>query len=183
MFNSAIAVILLLSLGFTFAFGDVMNDYENHWAKETIQRWVDSNNINGYTDGTFKPDKSMTRAEFIATVNKAFGFTEKSEIRFTDVNPNSWYYEDVQKAVARGYIKGVSDTLFAPDDVVTREQVIAITVRIQGLEPAPEYAKKFNDFAEISQWAIGEVGAALKEGLITGYADNSFKASKSSYKG
>ncbi|MGI6145153.1 MAG: S-layer homology domain-containing protein, partial [Peptococcia bacterium] len=51
-------------------------DIENHWAVRQISDWLNKDLVGGYTDGTFKPDNSITRAEFIALVNRAFGFTE-----------------------------------------------------------------------------------------------------------
>lgn len=62
--------------------------------------------INGYEDGTFKPDNSMTRAEFVKIVNKVFGFTEKGTESFSDVNKEDWYYSDICIAVKVGYING-----------------------------------------------------------------------------
>ena len=56
-------------------------DVDGHWAKETITKWVQQGLIKGYTDGTFRPDDSITRAEFMALVNRAFGISEKGSNR------------------------------------------------------------------------------------------------------
>ena len=62
--------------------------------------------INGYQDKTFKPDNSITRAEFIKIVNKVFGYNTKETENFSDVNQNDWFYNDVCIAVKAGYVHG-----------------------------------------------------------------------------
>jgi hypothetical protein len=82
-------------------------DIQGHWAQAQIADWVEKGLARGYNDGTFKPDKSITRAEFITLVNKAFGFTKKSQINFKDVSTADWYSEEIAKAAAEGYITGL----------------------------------------------------------------------------
>ena len=60
-------------------------DTSGHWAEDTIESWVGQGFVSGYPDDTFKPDKNITRAEFMTLVNKAFGFTETEPINFSDV--------------------------------------------------------------------------------------------------
>ena len=55
------------------------SDISDHWAKNTIQSWLDQSLITGYEDGSFKPDKSITRAEFMALVNKVYNIQLKRE--------------------------------------------------------------------------------------------------------
>jgi hypothetical protein len=109
-------------------------DYEGHWAENTIKEWVDKGYITGYPDGSFRPEGQVTRAEFVILVNKLYGYKEIPEISFEDVNKNDWYYVDVQKSIAAGYIKGISEKIFAPNECLTREQAAVIVAKITGLK-------------------------------------------------
>ena len=71
------------------------SELEGHWAKESLTYFADQDWLKGYEDGTYKPDRTITRAEFIALVNRVCGFTEQTEgvlDKFTDVKKAQWYY-------------------------------------------------------------------------------------------
>lgn len=68
------------------------SDIKGHWAEETIIKFKDKNIISGYPDGTFKPDNSVTRAEFAKIIALAFGLQEKNELNYDDVKAEIWYY-------------------------------------------------------------------------------------------
>ncbi|MFA9424577.1 MAG: S-layer homology domain-containing protein, partial [Sedimentibacter sp.] len=179
MMKKTISLLLVFFMIFTIAipssaYGTV-KDYTGHWAEETIQSWLDNDDIAGYPDGSFKPGGKVTRAEFITMVNNLFNYSEISEINFSDVNANDWYYLDVQKAFKAGYMAGVSETMFAPNDNLTREQAAVIVSRIGKLEGDDAAADVFTDKSKISNWALGLVGAAAKAEFTTGYDDNSFE--------
>lgn len=81
------------------------NDINRHWAKAYIRLAAGNGWINGYPDGTFCPDKPITRAETAAMINRVLGRDPKSEaslhadmIRWTDNTPDKWYYLDIQEA-------------------------------------------------------------------------------------
>ncbi|WP_409348108.1 S-layer homology domain-containing protein [Paenibacillus gyeongsangnamensis] len=61
------------------------SDLSKHWAKDQIGAWTALDLAEGYLDGTFKPDSSITRTEFMALVNRVFNYTAKAEINFKDV--------------------------------------------------------------------------------------------------
>jgi len=147
-------------------------DYEGHWAENTIKGWVDKGYINGYPDGSFRPEGQVTRAEFVKLVNNLFGYTKVTEISFEDVNQNEWYYEEVQKSLAAGYIKGISEKIFAPNDYLTREQAAVIVAKIQGLENNSESVQEFADSSQISDWAKEYVNAAANAQLLIGYSED-----------
>jgi chitinase len=150
-------------------------DYVGHWAQPVIQKWLDMEYITGYPDGTFRPEDFITRAEFVTIVNKALGYEETGEIAFTDVEEESWYYEEVQKAYREGEIIGVSKTRFAPEDYITREQAAIIMARLVNLDGYSKGAGVFTDSIQISSWAREYVGAAAYHNLIKGYEDNTFR--------
>lgn len=150
-------------------------DYQGHWAEDTIDKWIDLSYVSGYPDGRFKPEDFITRAEFIKMVNNLFAFTEQAEIEFIDLDKDSWYYEEIQKAYKAEYIRGVSEIQFAPNAYITREQTAVIISRLLDLGPDIEGSYIFNDSDKISTWAKEHVGVTAKVELIKGYEDNSFK--------
>ena len=90
-----IILMMIIPIG-NISYGQV-SDIENHWAKTDIIYLMERGVMEGYSDGTFKPDKNITRAEFLKMVNNVFQFTEESDIAFKDVKENSWFYEDIKK--------------------------------------------------------------------------------------
>lgn len=150
------------------------SDYTEHWAKETIQEWFDNERIKGYEDGSFKPENSVTRAEFMTMVNSAYEFTELAEINFSDADKEEWYYTEVQKAVEAGYIVGDNDETVRPADEITRQEVAVVITRLNELEQNTDVSK-FADKEDIAEWAVGYVGAVAEAGYMIGDDDNNFK--------
>ena len=105
-------------------------DISNHWAKDTILEFVEKEYIDGYEDNTFRPNNSITRAEFIKIVNNFFNLTEESDINFSDVKKDEWYYKDLRIAVAAGYIDGYEDNTFRAYENITRQEVAKIISKI-----------------------------------------------------
>ena len=179
MLKKPVSLLLILSMILSIAMPINVyasdNDYAGHWAGDTIQQWIDEGKISGYPDGSFKPDNNVTRAEFVTMVNKAFNFTATTDISFTDVNSNDWFYQEVQKASNAGYIVGVSETQFDPSSNLTREQASVIVARILNLNSDSESSDVFNDLNDVSSWATELVLASAKAGIIKGYEDNTFR--------
>ncbi|MGB4439139.1 MAG: S-layer homology domain-containing protein [Sedimentibacter sp.] len=152
-------------------------DYSGHWAENTIQKWMDDGKVSGYTDGSYKPDNNITRAEFVKLVNGTIDFDTKGTVAYKDVTSADWFYDYVGIAQEIGYILGYSADKFGPNDYITREQAASILARIQYLNNNAAGADKFNDEDNISSWAKEAVGAASEAGFISGYNDGSFKPS------
>lgn len=112
------------------SFDDVADD---HWAAGSIDRWAGYGVLGGHGDGTFTPDKSMTRAEFASMLVKMLGLTAKSDKTFGDVDADAWYADVVSKAVAAGIINGKSADAFAPNDPVSFEEAAVMMCRAFGL--------------------------------------------------
>ena len=179
MFKKTISLILvfmmILTIGTPMNSYGVAKDYAGHWAEDTIQLWLDEGYITGYPDGSFNPEGKVTRSEFVTMVNSVFNYTEVADTNFTDVESNKWYYQEVQKAFKANYIAGTSETQFAPNENLTREQAAVIVSKIMKLDANPLGVEKFKDNNKISIWAKAFVGAAAQAGLINGYNDNTFK--------
>lgn len=170
-----ITIIMVLTIMIPINVQGMSKDYAGHWAEDTIQSWLDDGYVTGYPDGSFKPDGPITRAEFVRIVNNLFDYTETSKMNFTDVTEKDWYYHDVQKAFTAGYISGVSETLFSPNDLLTREQAAIIVSKIINLKGNSSGSKIFTDSDKISDWAKDYVSSAASLQLLKGYDDNSFK--------
>lgn len=158
----------------TFAFG-AKKDYSGHWAEDTIDEWYEKDYVIGYEDGSFKPDQTITRAEFMKMVNKAFDYTEKGSTNFEDVESDDWFYQDVQKAVKAGYIIGYEDNTARPGNKITRQEAALMIARVKDLDSDASEAKIFTDYGDIATWARGGVGAVAEIKLMIGYEDGEFR--------
>lgn len=175
----AVAAALTLSMAMSVsALAASPSDISGHWAKGTITQWTSKGYISGYPDGTFKPDNSITRAEFVVLVNKAMGYTKKGNAYFRDVNTNYWGYDEIQKGVSAGYVKGDPDGSFRPNDSVTRQEAAVMISKILELETNFTSAAAYNDYRYIPSWSVGYVGAVSKAKIMAGYPDGSFKADR-----
>ncbi|MPM22346.1 hypothetical protein SDC9_68798 [bioreactor metagenome] len=183
--KKTIAIILCLVLATSgLAFAEEVavtsapaTDYTGHWAEGTIQKWMDAGKISGYSDGSYKPDNNITRAEFVKLVNGTIDFNKKANVAYKDVTTADWFYDYVGIAQEIGYISGYSKDSFGPNDYITREQAASILARIQYLNGNVAAANKFSDKSKVSSWAAESVGAALDAGFITGYNDGTFRPS------
>lgn len=176
LFYYFIISMLILSVIPSMAFATVLSDIDNHWAKDQIIDWVNKDLINGYEDGTFKPDAKISRAEFMSLVNRAFGYSEKAAIDFKDVPADAWFADDVSKAKAAGYIDGYSDGTIKPDNFISRQEVAVIIMKITGIVPDLTATEKFHDSADIAVWSKGSIGAVVDANIMGGYPDGTFKA-------
>ena len=176
-----IAILAVFCMMFSLmpvnAFAAQTSDISNHWAKDNIQSWVDKGLIKGYEDGTFRPDRNISRAEFITLVNGAFGYIEVATINYTDVKADAWYANAIVKAKAAGYISGYPDGTMKPDNPISREEAATIVMKINKLEANPSAANTFTDSALLS-WSKGAVGAVFAAGIMEGYPDGNFGSQK-----
>ncbi|WP_051533695.1 GLUG motif-containing protein [Desulfitibacter alkalitolerans] len=152
-----------------------MADISGHWANEVIKEWIEKDLITGYPDGTFKPNSSITRAEFMTLVNKAFGYKDEAQIEFSDVNDKAWFMGTVKKAAAAGYIGGYPDGTVRPNNPISRQEVAVVIAKIAGLSAEAESADLFTDALSIPGWSKGQIGAAAAAGYMGGYPDGSFR--------
>jgi Zn-dependent metalloprotease len=155
----------------------VFTDIAASWAQNELQYFAEQGWIKGYPDGTLRPDRKITRAEFTAIINNAFAYIEAAEqCVFADVYPADWYYRTVLIAVRQGYIKGTSAQTFAPDDNISRHEAAVILARLLNMDNG-EYKsaiRHFTDAQDIPEWASGGVGALTAQKIVVGYPDGTF---------
>ena len=153
--------------------GNLLPDIEGHWAQGTVEGMINEGIIKGYPDGTFKPNNNITRAEFTSLLVRAFNLESGPGKVFSDT-ANHWAKDHIKTANYHGLVNGYSDTLFGPNDPVTREQIAVMVVNATKVELFDE-SKTFIDSAQISAWAKEPVAKAAAAGLIVGYPDGTFK--------
>lgn len=173
---------LSMALAAALAFSPVQafaasSDIAGHWAEDVITQWENAGMISGYEDGTFRPNNSVTRAEFVIMMNNALGLTETGEVSFSDVQPGNWFYNAVAIAVAAGYCSGYEDGTFKPSATITRAEAAVMIANAAGLEQDATGAAGFTD--SIPAWAQGSVGAVVNAGFMSGYPDGTFAANQS----
>ncbi|MDD4238328.1 MAG: S-layer homology domain-containing protein [Desulfotomaculaceae bacterium] len=153
------------------------SDIEGYWAERQISDWLDKGAVTGYPDGTFAPANSITRAEFITLVNKLLGFHEKAQVTFNDVSKNDWFYEEVSKARAAGYMIGYEDNTLHPGNPIKREEVSTVIFRLLDMEEGQDSSSlyQFEDAVIISSWAKPSVAEVVDYKLMKGYPDRTFK--------
>lgn len=170
---SLVLVLLMTFSSMVFAQGA---DYTGHWAEESIKGWIEKGYVKGYADGTFKPENDITRAEFIAIVNRSFGFTVEAAVTYKDVNKSHWAYDEFRRASAAGYIGGFEDGTLRPNNKITRQETAAIISRLLNLKEDKQN-KVFlalDDVEKIPQWSAGVVSAMVANGYMNLRNGNSF---------
>ena len=150
-------------------------DILTHWAINDIAYLSGKKVLNGYPDGTFKPDGFITRAEFCKILSEIIGLDKKSHIAsFKDISGNEWYADYVYTILDSGIIpvQMVENGHFTPDRYMTREEAAAMLANalIQCKNIVMENAATdgYGDKCEISPWAESAVGAVTGEGIMTG---------------
>jgi hypothetical protein len=173
--------MIFSSAGTVIGAAKPITDIGGNWAEKQIKSWIDRGLTNGYKDGTFKPNNTITRAEFIALINRSFGFTEKAEIQFADAKPANWYYNDVAIAVKAAYTTGYTDAqgvqTIGANKKITRQEAAVMIGRLLKLEDDPSGAS-FSDANEFADWSINVIGAVATTQIMKGYEDSSFKPVK-----
>ena len=158
-------------------FDDVPN---TSWAYNAVEKMAAKGVIKGYEDGSFRPDSSITREEFVKILVNYFDFMPvETTAAFSDVSENEWYAYYIRIAVSNGIIKGVAENRFGIGENISRQDMAvmldrALTAKGKTLDMVNE-KMDFEDGAAIAAYASGAVENLQKAGVINGYADGSFR--------
>ncbi len=167
--NSGSKEITAANIGTVF--GDVQN---NAWYSEAIAYVYNKGMMNG-TEKGFEPNSATTRAMIVTMLHRLNGTSAAGLAGFADVAGGQWYSEAVAWAAANGVVNGYSDTKFAPNEEITREQLAAILYRYAQFKGLDVSAKGdlsgFADGAAVSGWAQEAMQWAVGAGLLNGNAD------------
>lgn len=152
-----------------------LSDIGGHWGENSIKNAIKAGFVEGYENGTFKPNKAVSRAEFVTMVNKALQLRDENtaNLLFSDVKETAWYYKDIQKASYSKYISGVSDTSFMPDKTITREEAAVMLSRFlpKSGSDMEKSLSGYPDASVISNWAKEAMAVVVDKGYITGHQD------------
>ena len=127
--------------------------------------------INGYEDGTFRPDEEITRAEFVAMAERAYSLfadvEDGNENIFTDIDNSHWAAEHIYTAIAMDWIKGYADGTFRPDNHITRAEVVTIVNRVTERNADEDFIDEnvsdllnFSDVRNKGYWAYYDIAEA-----------------------
>ena len=171
------------------------NDFTGHWAEAEIKdamldKWINA-------DSTFRPEASITRAEFVKIVNRAFNIPTSDAMprmalkdNFEDVDTISWYYKDVVAAVNYGYINGYETTTtttgedgkpvttkvkeFRPNQPITRQEAAKIIAAVlkANIDEKKDLITSFADDSDIAVWADQSVQFLKDNNISSGYKEN-----------
>lgn len=145
-----------------------------HWAFASVERAAELGLVTGYSDGTFRPDAAVTRAQFVLMLWRMCGKPAAAKAAsFADASAD-WYQDALSWAVENGYVNGLSDTRFGPDAPITRQQAMAILFRLNGGQSGTEltltgiYEQTFADSTTIASWAKDATWWAVYHELVSG---------------
>lgn len=183
-----LALILCLGVVFSQPFevkAQGFSDTSNHWAKEYIDWASNAGYIQGYEDGTFRPEEPITRAEYYRITNQSTPETLLNTPQlntppkgsFSDVKPNAWYADEVTKGLQIGYLDAPADGngVLNPDEPITREDAMYILTYNQGWSSTSPAAYDFLDSDKIGADKIGYIGGAIEQRVVNGYPDGTLK--------
>ena len=156
---------------------------KEHWAYSYISELSDKNVISGYDDGSFKPNKTVSRAEWAKMMVIASGkqpiSLENNKSYALDYSSNDWYYTYINAVINyMNFYNDDGDIYFKPNQAVSREDVTVSLVKLKGynIEDVDySYIAKFKDFNSISNNVKKYIAVAIEKELITGFEDNTFR--------
>ena len=161
-------------------FVPAFTDITGHWAADNILFAASRGLLSGTSDTTFSPDTGMTRGMFMTALGRLAGINPDSYKtgKFTDVKADAYYAPYVNWAAQTGIVEGVTDTTFAPDTNINREQMAVImknyAAKLGYDLPQTLKAVTFADNTQISSWAKDAVKSMQQAGILTGKNENKF---------
>ncbi|MFE8696447.1 S-layer homology domain-containing protein [Cytobacillus sp. FJAT-53684] len=182
-FVIAVSILLLLTY---IPSAYAADDISNHYFENDMRTLIAKDILGGYGPGVYKPDSSVTRAEFAALVVRSLelqpvqaaevSIAAVSEALFTDVSPDQWHYSAIDAAAKAGIVGGYPDNTFLPNKEITRQEMAAMIMRALGTrsvfsEPA---SLNFKDNEKINPIFKDAVQRLLFLGVMSGNSDGTF---------
>ncbi|RED65657.1 S-layer homology domain-containing protein [Cohnella lupini] len=149
-----------------------------NWAYDVVEELVARQIIDGTSEGTFEPNRVVTRAEFTAMLAKALKLTAATDVTFADIASNAWYADFVGMAYKAGIVSGKSATAFDPNGSISREEMVVMLMKayeyMNGSMADSDMKAEFNDYGKVSSWAKDYVAKAASLNLIKGRSKGVF---------
>lgn len=167
------------ALFFAPAYAATMADLQGHWSAGDVSKLIERGAIGGYPDGTFRPDTTITRAEFSKILRQSLSLTSTEGNDFTDT-ASHWAVTDIHTLVSNQIIVPAEyGSQYGPDTAITRREIAIMLIRAMGLNDSAValsgQATGFSDDASIHSYDKGYLYLAKELGLVGGYEDGSFR--------
>lgn len=151
-------ILCLLMLCFTVLSQAAFTDADTHWAKDYIESAAQSGLVNGFGDNTYRPNDTITRAQFVTILWRNAGSPNVTvNCPYTDVANNTYYTKAVIWAYENSIAGGIGGGKFDPNGLITREQAATILYRMNGDDAwmmfSGIYDKAFSDVKDVSSWS------------------------------
>lgn len=144
------------------------------WYTVAVSTLANAGAIHGYSNGTFQPGKSITRAEFVTILTGIYGANTSKGMPFADVG-NAWCHDAVATAYANGWVSGYEDGTFHPNQTITRAEAVVILNRVLGrscdltfVQANAQAASRFTDvtpgawyYAAVTEASVGHAFTEL----------------------
>lgn len=151
-------------------------DLANHWAKEGMYKLSYLEVLTGFTDGTMKPDKTISREEFIVMLTRAIKLTltDTYPQYYQDIAADHWSYKYIEVAKNSGIIDVFNTSKLNPTKTITREEMAVIAAKVAKDYPLTGSSKSFKDLSTNYKY-MDSIGVVTALGIIQGLPDGSFK--------
>lgn len=175
----------------SFVVTDIKNtpftDTMDHWAFDAIEYVYNHSIMQGVSETEFAPDDTMTRAMLVTVLYRLENKNEKAKSHnFADVKDGEWYADAINWAAEKGIAEGVSETEFAPNTDITREQTATVLYRYaQYKEQDTSVGEDTNilsytDAEEVSEYAISAMQWMVGAGLMNGETESTINSQNNS---
>lgn len=149
-------------------------DIRDHWAQSAIQKLSDRHVVEGFGDYTFRPERTLTRAEAVTMIVRAFGYNKRKSVQFADLPGSHWAYDSISLGAQAGVVQGYPDGTVQPDRELTRVEMTVLVANALGISGKQRGNIPFADVAS-DYWATPILKQLKLEGLISGYDDDTFR--------
>lgn len=145
------------------------------WYYSAVMEAYEAGIVAGITTDTFVPGGTATRAQVVTMLHRMVGTPASTTTAgFKDLTQN--YYKDaVNWAAEQGIVSGFSETRFAPDNAITREQLVAILYRMMGSPETEATLDNYTDKNTVQSWAKDAMAWAVEQGIVSGFEDNTLR--------
>ncbi|MCG7344160.1 S-layer homology domain-containing protein [Sporosarcina sp. ACRSL] len=153
----------------------IFKDIQGHWAQEEIEFLAENGWINGYPDGTFKPNASLTRAHAAKIISNFLGLSATTEpIYFNDVPRTFWGHDVITLVAQHKLMNGTGSERFSPHSYLTRAHMAQIFYNAGFYtQPVNNASNSFTDVRK-DHWAYVAIETIKQEGIMAGYGDGRF---------
>ncbi len=159
-------IILLITLVLGANLVSALNETD-----QIVDEWIEKGYIVGF-DNCVNLDKALTRAQFISFVNRVYKLEEKEDAIFIDISTKDWFYNEVRRGIAGGYINGYLDNTFRPHQNITRIELAAFISRMFNIEHFLDDSTI--DTSKVPAWGINAAKACINAGIFEGVIVDQF---------